>query len=351
MPRKGSYKDITNKKFNMLTAIELVRIEKRIGAIWKFRCDCGNEVEYPASRVTSKNSITKSCGCINKNKPPKLDLSGMRFGRLVVTDIYERRRGKSGVKFFWLCKCDCGNEKYVSASLLRNGTILSCGCLHRENITKSVSTHGISKTRIYKILRGMIQRCENPNNSAWEHYGGRGIKICEEWRNAENGALNFYNWSMSNGYKDGLTIERINVEKDYSPDNCKWETWENQHRNTRKTHMIEYKGKKIPLVTACEIEGIKYYTAIHRLKQGATPEQILSKERLHIGTMSNKIMEEGYKNPHCKKVRCHELNKEWDSIVKAEKETGINCGTISKICKGKLNGIRGYHFSYVEDDN
>lgn len=215
--------------------------------------------------------------CPNSNGVFK-NLSGKKFGRLNVTNEYTKRRDRNGmVRIYWKCICDCGNEEYANTSALLGGHKQSCGCLQREAARKAKTKYGISRSRIYKILTGMRQRCENPNNSAWEHYGGRGIKVCSEWDNAKDGAINFYNWSMQNGYKDELTIERIDVNGNYCPENCMWVTWKEQHLNTRNTLKVTYNGEIMPLKTACNLTGVNYFTAVTRMKKGLSDEEVLRK--------------------------------------------------------------------------
>ena len=147
---------------------------------------------------------------------PRLELSGKRFGKLVVV---ERASGCN-----WLCKCDCGNQTIARSDLLQSGRKKSCGC--------NRSKHGMTGTRIYRIYKGMKERCLNKNIKLYEYYGGRGIGICPEWL-GKDGFINFYNWSMENGYSDMLSIDRINPNSDYSPQNCRWVTDEIQQRNKR----------------------------------------------------------------------------------------------------------------------
>lgn len=148
------------------------------------------------------------------------DLTDVRFGRLVAI---ERGPNDSKGKTVWKCRCDCGNEKYIRATSLQQGLIKSCGCLR----------HGLRHTRLYTIWSHMQQRCENPKHNRYHLYGGRGISICPEWR---NDFYVFYEWAMCNGYKDTLTIDRINPDGNYEPQNCRWATVSEQNRNRRHYH-------------------------------------------------------------------------------------------------------------------
>lgn len=170
------------------------------------------------------------------------DLTGQRFGRLVVQ---ERLPKNDGHVSWWLCKCDCGNVKQVRGSCLKRGDTKSCGCLSRELASERgkslLRKHGWYGTRLYGIWHNIVDRCSNPKSLAYKHYGGRGIKMCKEWR--ENPST-FCEWAVANGYADNLTIDRIDNNKDYKPSNCRWVTNNAQQVNKRNNVTIEYNGKR-----------------------------------------------------------------------------------------------------------
>lgn len=171
------------------------------------------------------------------------DISGNIYGRLKVDSFAEMRRSACGhTSSYWNCTCECGNKIVVSRSYLTSGNVRSCGCLKAELNTQKWTKHGKSNTRIYKIYEMMKDRCFNPKSNAYRYYGGKGIEVCNDWL-GESGFDNFYNWSLENGYSDELTIDRINPNRNYSPDNCRWIPFPEQARNKTNCHYIMYNGE------------------------------------------------------------------------------------------------------------
>lgn len=150
-----------------------------------------------------------------------------KYGKLTVIEVYKVKQNGRSAKYC-KCKCDCGNVIIKRYSEVKNGRIKSCGCLVREILLKRNTTHGLSKSPVHKIYHGMLKRCYDKNHNGYQWYGGKGITVCDEWK---NDFKNFHEWAMSNGYEKGLTLDRIDGEKNYTPSNCRWETVHNQHRN------------------------------------------------------------------------------------------------------------------------
>lgn len=201
------------------------------------------------------------------------NLENQKFGRLTVIDRAEDYTSASGRNYIvWNCLCDCGNTKKVLAKNLLAGLTKSCGCLHKEIATKVNTIHGLCYNRIHNIWRGMHNRCREGYEGAYKHYAGRGIKVCDAW----NDFAVFCEWATSNGYEEGLTIDRIDVNKEYSPDNCRWVTQKIQTNNKRNNILLEYKGKFKTVKQWSEELGIKYSVLKYRTcKKGMLIEDVL----------------------------------------------------------------------------
>lgn len=197
------------------------------------------------------------------------DITGQRFGRLVAIQPTQERDNKGYT--LWRCKCDCGNEIISSLRYLGHGTS-SCGCYAKEQTKRRNTKHGKCHTRLYRIHKGMMERCFKPNTHEYENYGGRGISVCEEWRNFDS----FYEWAVSNGYNSNLTLDRIDSNGDYEPRNCRWTTMKKQQRNRRNNVFITYNGETHCLSEWAEIAGIRYGTFLKRIYAGWSMERAMT---------------------------------------------------------------------------
>lgn len=195
------------------------------------------------------------------------DLTGERFGRLVVIGVSRRVKSGKRERYYWKCKCDCGRIKEVRTDCLTGGLVQSCGCLKKEqnriNLTK-FHRHKLSHTKLWDTYYSMKSRCYDPADKRYKDYGGRGIKVCEEWKNSFD---EFANWAVSHGFDKNLQIDRINNNGDYSPENCRWVTQKENCRNRRSNVLIEYNGKMITLVEFSEIMNIPYKVAYSKYRK------------------------------------------------------------------------------------
>ena len=209
---------------------------------WVCQCSCGTIKEVRTD--TLKNGGSRCCGCKTKayqsqsklKQGSKHDLAGMKFGDWTVLEY----AGNS----HWLCKCTCGAVHRVQTGRLRFGATNRCAKCNAGLITSErATTHGESNTKLYGVFLGMHDRCERPSNRNYNRYGGRGICVCKEW-SEKDGYIHFSKWSKANGYKEGLTIDRINNDGNYSPENCRWVTPRENANNTSTNRWVEIDGEK-----------------------------------------------------------------------------------------------------------
>lgn len=194
------------------------------------------------------------------------DLTGQRFGRLVAL-----RRTRRGAYWCWHCQCDCGNTCAPRSDSLRTGDTQSCGCLQREGLSARRRSHGQSTTDTYAVWRTMLARCRNPKNRQWHNYGGRGITVCDRWQTFEH----FYA-DMGNS-PEGLTLERNDVNGDYTKANCRWATWKEQANNKRNNLVVTFRGESHTLRDWSRMLNIVYETLWSRLYTGWSVEQAFTK--------------------------------------------------------------------------
>lgn len=188
-----------------------------------------------------------------------IDLTGQRFGRLTVIDRVGKNRHREAV---WSCQCDCGNECLVGGYNLRSGHSTSCGCLSVDKARLMNKSHGKYGSRLYNIWRNMKARCYRVSSEDFVNYGTRGITMFGEWKDDFQA---FYDWAVVNGYREDLTIDRIDVNGNYCPENCRWVTPKEQANNTRLNRRIEFKGETNTISEWADICGIKYHTLYARI--------------------------------------------------------------------------------------
>lgn len=273
LPSDPRFINMTGLKFGDWTVIEFAGRGKNTKAVWRCVCSCGAVKVVEGSFLRCGG--TKSCGHASK-----MINIGRRFGRLVIVARVEASR--TGHHTRYLCRCDCGNEKEQWMSSLMAGTD-SCGCLTKEKLKNRKKKHGMSHTRLYKSWAAMKDRCLNDGNTAFGHYGGRGITVCERWR------LSFDNFLHDMGErKPGMTLERVDNNKGYEPGNCIWATRKRQQRNRRANVKIEYKGKVVCLAELSELTGVRAATIRARMLRGASAEDAVSVPKGLRFTMSRK---------------------------------------------------------------
>ena len=200
------------------------------------------------------------------------DISGQKFNKL--TAIRYVGKSKTG-QIYYEFKCDCGNTTISQHSNVMSGTTVSCGCVSRQGAAERNLRHGHSRTRLYKVYYHMRYRCYNPKKDNYKDYGGRGIYVCDEWMDPENGFINFYNWSMANGYEKGLSIDRIDNDGPYAPWNCRWVTMKVQANNRRDNHCLTYLACTYTIAEWAEICNLTEDAILGRIKNGWTVEEIL----------------------------------------------------------------------------
>lgn len=196
----------------------------------------------------------------------RIDMIGQKYGRLTVVAF----AGKGAEnRALWRCRCDCGNEIVLPGKSLRTGNTKSCGCLSKELSTQRIvqinHKHGETGTRLFRIWTGMLTRCYNPNATNYQDYGGRGIVVCNGWRESYEA---FRDWAMSAGYTEGLTLDRKDNDRGYFPDNCRWATHKQQANNRRSNVRVSHKGESYTVSEWADIAGMKRDTLAQRLNSG-----------------------------------------------------------------------------------
>ena len=200
-----------------------------------------------------------------------IDITGNRYGRLTVIRVAQR--SVNGTHIIWECRCDCGNNTSVRSPDLRNGKTQSCGCLKDEKTSKRFRKHPKGTERLQNVYYAMRARCTNPDDADYPRYGGRGINVCEKWK---SGPDQFIDWALSNGYRNGLLLDRIDNDAGYNPDNCRWADDYVQANNRSNTRLVTYRGIERPVSELCRDLNINRSTVIGRLNRGWSIEEAVS---------------------------------------------------------------------------
>ena len=208
------------------------------------------------------------------------EMLGKKYGRLLITG-FENENKNGHYRTYLLCKCDCGADVRIRKDGVLNGAVVSCGCNKKEKAhfsglkhAQSCITHGMTKTRLFSIWRSMKARCYNKTCGGFQNYGGRGITVCDDWKNSFE---KFRDWAISNGYKDNLSIDRIDVNGNYEPSNCRWVTMLDQQSNKTTSHYITYQNKTLTLSQWSRELNIPITTIYNRIKRGKSIGEIFAK--------------------------------------------------------------------------
>lgn len=264
------YNDLKGQRVGRLTVLEKGNGRLTSGGMykttWICRCDCGKIKEIDYEKLKRKSTL--SCGCLRDEKVSKVnfeDLTGQKYNRLTFVRYLEKSERKTR-GYNWLCQCECGKLIPANASKVKSGHTRSCGCLEKEFIGNVNKKYLNKDRRLYCVFRSMMNRCNNPKNIRYNSYGGRGIKVCDEW-SCELGFDSFYNWSYSNGYEKNLTLDRIDVNGNYEPSNCRWITNQKQQNNRRDNIFIECDGEKLTIAELARKYQIPYSTMSRWVKK------------------------------------------------------------------------------------
>jgi len=273
----GAPRDLTGLVFGELTVVRRShKIDKHGGYIWECVCTCGS-----TAHVRSGNLIrggTTSCGCKHKlyseeahvKGLKRKDLVGRRFGGLVVLSF--DRTCDDRHRVFWSCVCDCGNVTSIRGDSLKSGKIVSCGCYKNARIGVDSRTHGQSRSKLYNKHQQMLKRCYNRSSVEYPNYGGRGITVCDRWRGTD-GFLHFL--SDMGEPAPGLSIDRINNDGPYSPENCRWATKKQQASNRRTSLVVSFRGVNKCLAEWCRLLNLRYGHTRNAIARGVSLESIV----------------------------------------------------------------------------
>lgn len=269
---RQKHDDLTGQRFGKLVAIERINQPNNRHEMWLCKCDCGNVTKTRKSRLLSGH--TSSCGCGHRKTP---NLVGRRFGRLLVIDDL----GSEDGRLYCKCLCECGSVFKTRTDGLVGGGTKSCGCARKEARPKrakkqNVKKQTVSDERLYSVWTNMKTRCNNERNAMYPYYGGRGIKICGEWLDYSA----FKKWAYANGYDENAprgecTLDRVNVNGNYEPSNCRWISTKEQSNNRRSNVLISFSGiTQNASQWAAEI-GANACTILARKRRGWTDEECL----------------------------------------------------------------------------
>lgn len=271
-----------------LTFIKNIGSDKYGKMIGLYKCECGNEKEISNAYV--KSGHTKSCGCLQSIQSPE-KLIGNKYGFLTCLEYVGKMADGTHLGKFL---CECGNTKNIKIYEVLKGQVKSCGCYKNKQIGEFAKTHGLSKHPLYNVWHGIICRCENDKHKRYTDYGGRGVKICDEWR---NDFMSFYKWCIENGWQNGLEVDKdIKAKKAgieallYSPEWCSIVSPIENGNATSSNKYIQYNGETLTASQWARKLGIDVFLIYRRLRRGwgieeifSTPKRIINYKRKTIG--------------------------------------------------------------------
>lgn len=275
--------DLTGQRFGRLTVIgraeDKTYANKRYSVMWLCQCDCGKQVVK--SSVLLRKGFSTSCGCDKGEKKIGFheDLAGKRYGKLTVVSFIPPNQRENKNRS-WLCRCDCGNMTQVNVTHLKTGHTTSCGCAVVEHIASVNRKYEFVSKRLYAVYKSMMNRCYNLKAHEYKNYGGRGITVCEEWR-GEYGYDAFSKWALNssdydiNADRGQCTLDRIDIDKGYSPDNCRWITNKAQQNNKRTNRLLEYGGETHNVTEWAHILGFTEAKMRYHVSMGRSIQEII----------------------------------------------------------------------------
>lgn len=259
----AKYVNLTGQKFGRLNVVS--RIKHNGKAYWLCKCDCGGEKVVDTYRL--KSGHTRSCGCLeqeNREKRKSCDeYIGKKYAHLtIISEVPTKANELRKV----ICRCDCGTEKIYYLGNVLVGHTQSCGCFHKEYLREKQTVHCDSKSRLYEVWLNIKRRCYSEKCNCYKNYGGRGIKVCPEWHDFTI----FKEWAITHGYAEDAefmqcTLDRIDVNGDYCPENCRWVNALQQGNNKRNNRWITFEGETHTVSQWARIKNINYTTLFSRL--------------------------------------------------------------------------------------
>lgn len=272
--------DLTGRQYGYIKVNSYSHTKNKL-AFWNCTCVCGKDIVCNGKLL--RNGHTKSCGCMKSKmvSDSKIDnMKGKKIGRLYFNEYI----GLIEHHAVWICQCDCGNECMVRASRVKSGMTSSCGCLAHETLMSRNIKHNCAYLPIYRNYHNMIRRCFDKSDKYYKCYGGRGISVCEEWANKDNGFMAFYGWALKNGYKQEIlpsgknkwSVDRIDVNGDYEPSNCRWATDIQQANNRTNNLCLEHDGNRYTMAEFCRKFNLSYNTTLRRYHNGWNPQELIN---------------------------------------------------------------------------